>query len=239
VFTLAVALVALVAGAVASVVGFGIGSMLTPLASVKLGVQTAVVVVSVPHFAATVLRAWRLRRDVDRVVLVRFGIASAAGGLAGALLHDRLRSPSLAIVFGCLLVFAGLMGVTGLAKRMRFGRKTAFVAGVLSGGFGGLVGNQGGIRSAALLGFDIRREAFVATATAVGVIVDLARMPVYLATSGGAIAREWKLVAIATAAVLVGTLAGERVLRRTPERVFRFVVSAVVLALGVVMLVRG
>ena len=237
-FTIAVAVVALGAGAVASVVGFGIGSMLTPLVGAQVGLRAAVVVVSVPHFAATVLRAWRLRRAVDRVVLVRFGLASAAGGLAGALLHERLQSPALALVFGGLLVFAGAMGVSGLSKRMRFGRRVAFLAGALSGGFGGLVGNQGGIRSAALLGFDLPREAFVATATAVGVIVDLARMPVYLATSAGAIAASWRLVLAATAAVLAGTLLGERVLRRIPESVFRFVVSAVVLALGVVIILR-
>ena len=236
--TWAVAAVALLAGAVASVAGFGIGSLLTPLVGLRLGVQAAVVVVAIPHFAATVLRAWRLRRAIDRVVLVRFGLASAAGGLAGALLHDRAKSPALAIVFGCLLVFAGLMGVTGLAKRMRFGRRTAWIAGVLSGGFGGLVGNQGGIRSAALLGFDVSREAFVATGTAVGVIVDLARLPVYLATSGRAVAESWPLVLAATAAVLVGTLAGERVLRRLPESVFRAVVSSIILALGVFMLFR-
>ena len=237
-FVLAAAAVALVAGAVASVAGFGIGSLLTPLFASRLGVQAAVVVVSVPHFAATVLRAWRLRASIDRTVLVRFGVASAAGGLAGALLHGRIHSPALGVVFGCLLVFAGLMGATGLSKKMRFGRRTAWLAGVVSGGFGGLVGNQGGIRSAALLGFDVSREAFVATGTAVGVVVDLARLPVYLATGWRDVARAWPLALATTASVLVGTLAGEKVLRRIPEAAFRTVVSLVIAALGVFMLVR-
>ena len=35
-----------------------------------------------------------------------------------------------------------------------------------------------------MLGFDVPRHAFVATATAVGLIVDGARMPVYLVTEG-------------------------------------------------------
>jgi uncharacterized membrane protein YfcA len=235
-FVIIVAALAVVAGAIASVAGFGIGSILTPVVALRLGLAQAVAVVSLPHFAATVLRAWRLREDVSREVLLRFGIASAVGGLTGAVLHEKLNGSALGVVFGCLLVFAGAMGVTGLSKKLRFGHRTAWIAGIASGAFGGLVGNQGGIRSAALLGFDIEREAFVATGTAVGVVVDLARLPVYLAKEGDAILAAWLLVIGATIGVLVGTVVGERLLRRIPENAFRAVVSTIILALGIAVL---
>lgn len=228
-----VALLAAVAGAVASVAGFGIGSILTPLLAVRSDARLAVALVALPHFAGTLLRFYRLRAHVDRKVFFGFGLASALGGLAGALLHAELHSRALGVVFGCLLVFAGITGVTGLAAKMRFGRRAAWVAGVLSGGFGGLVGNQGGIRSAALLGFDVPRDAFVATATAIGVVVDLARLPVYFATQGDAILASWRVVAVATAGVLLGTIFGAGLLRRIPEKTFKTVVSAIILALGV------
>ena len=115
----------------------------------------------------------------------RFGIFSAAGGLAGMVLNARIQSPLLSVVFGALLIFAGASGLTALAEKMHFGRNIAWIAGGTSGFFGGLVGNQGGIRSAALLGFDVSKEAFVATATAVALIVDGARMPVYFVTQTG------------------------------------------------------
>ncbi len=76
---------------------------------------------------------------------------------------------------------------------MRFGRKPAWIAGALSGIFGGLVGDREGIRSAALLGFDIRRDAFVATATAIALLVDVFRMPVYAATQWRPILSAWPL----------------------------------------------
>jgi uncharacterized membrane protein YfcA len=113
-----------------------------------------------------------------------------------------------------------------------------WVAGAVSGFLGGLVGNQGGIRSAAMLGFDVPRHAFVATATAVGVIVDAARVPVYLATQGQEIAGLWPFLLAATAGAVVGTLAGERLLRRIPEPVYRRLVAGLVLALGLFMLFR-
>ena len=63
-------------------------------------------------------------------------------------------------------------------------------------------------------------------------------MPVYLATQGEEIARLWPFLAAATAGAVVGTLAGERLLRRIPEPVYRRLVAGLVLALGVFMLVR-
>src|SRR5438094_552361 len=137
---------------------------------------------AISHFLATAQRFWMLRRHVDRTVLLRFGIASVAGGLAGALAHTKISSGLLSVIFGTLLIFAGISEFTGWMKRVRWGHTAAWISGILSGALGGLVGNQGGIRSAALLGFDVPKQSFVATATAIGLFVDAARLPVYLAT---------------------------------------------------------
>jgi len=238
-FGLIVAAAAALAGAVASIVGFGIGSLLTPLFAVRMGTQLAVAAVSIPHFLATALRFWRLRSHVDRRVLVSFGATSAAGGLTGALLHSYATNRALSVAFGVILLFVGASEMTGLARRMRFHGPVAWIAGAASGLFGGLVGNQGGIRSAALLGFDVDKQAFVATATAIGLIVDGARMPVYFVTQLHALANVWPLIVLASAGTLVGTIGGVRVLGRIPERVFRRIVAALLLALGAYMTFVG
>jgi uncharacterized membrane protein YfcA len=237
-FLLLVGIVAVAAGAVASVSGFGIGSLLTPVLSMRVGTKLAVAAVSVPHLVATALRLWIMRRHVDRRLLWSFGLMSAAGGLTGALLHAYADSPALTVIFGGLLIFTGVMGLTGFSKRLRFRGWAAWVAGGVSGVLGGMVGNQGGIRSAAMLGFDVPRHAFVATSTAVGLIVDLARMPVYLATQSEEIAGMWPALAAATAGAVLGTVLGERILRRVPESIYSKVVAGLVLSLGIFMLVR-
>jgi uncharacterized membrane protein YfcA len=234
-----IVLVAMIAGAIASVAGFGVGSLLTPLVGLYVDLKVAVAVVSIPHFISTALRYWMLRKHVEWRVLWSFGLTSAAGGLCGAYLGTFMSSPILTAVLGVLLVFAGVMGVTGFASKMRFSGWVAWGAGAVSGVFGGLVGNQGGIRSAALMGFDIRKEAFVATATAVGLLVDGARMPVYFFTQWSDIAAAWPYVIAATIGVVIGTLVGERVLRRIPEKTFRTIVSAIILVLGVALLIQA
>lgn len=227
------------AGAIASVSGFGIGSLLTPLLALRVGTKLAVAAVSLPHFAATFLRFWMMRKHIDRPLLLSFGLMSAAGGLTGALLNAYAGSPALTWIFGALLIFTGSMGLTGVSDKLRFHGWVAWAAGALSGALGGLVGNQGGIRSAAMLGFAVPRQAFVATATAVGVIVDCARMPVYLVTQTRDLARLWPALLIASAGALVGTLAGRRLLERVPERLYKRLVAALVLCLGAFMLLRA
>lgn len=232
------AAVGIVAGAIAAVSGFGIGSLLTPVLSLHVGTKLAVAAVSVPHLAATAFRFYLMRKHVDRQLLWSFGVMSAGGGLTGALASIFAESPMLTLVFSGLLIFTGAMGLTGLSQRLQFRGWAAWVAGFVSGALGGLVGNQGGIRSAAMLGFGVQRHAFVATATAVGLIVDGARMPVYLATQASEMVKMWPILVSATVGAMIGTVAGERVLRRIPEPIYRRLVSALVLGLGLFMLLR-
>jgi uncharacterized protein len=237
-FSVVVFLVAVLAGAVAGLSGFGIGSLLTPLLATTMGAKTAIAAVSVPHFIATAVRFWSLRKHVDRRVLVHFGIASAAGGLIGALFQAEASSPILSAVFGVLLLFAGISGLAGWTDRMRFRRDTAWVAGTLSGLFGGLVGNQGGIRSAALLSFQMEKQSLVATATATGIIIDFARMPVYIATQAQAMISAKVEIIVALIGCLAGTFWGVRVLERISPRRYKQALSLLICALGVYMILK-
>jgi uncharacterized protein len=234
-----VALVGFLAGGIASIAGFGIGSLLTPLFAYRVGTKLAVAAVSIPHFAATAYRCWLLRKSVDRRTLISFGITSAAGGLVGALLNAYSSNPVLTIIFGALLIFVSLSEFSGFAHRLRFSGTIAWLAGGVSGLLGGLVGNQGGIRSAALLGFDLNTEAFVATATAIGVVVDFARMPVYIIKEGRDLLNLWLPIAIAIVATIIGTILGKRYLLRLSQVVFRRTVAGLLLLLGVYMLLKG
>jgi uncharacterized membrane protein YfcA len=194
-------------------------------------------VVSVPHVIGTAVRLALLEsRRVDRRVFWSFGLTSAAGGLAGALLHEWASSRWLSALFGLLLLLVAITEFSGLSRRLRLTGPAAWIAGSLSGLLGGLVGNQGGIRSAALLGFDLPRQTMVATATAVALLVDGARVPVYLMAQGAEMIERWPAVTAAAAGVVFGTVLGHRILRAIPEALFRRVLAVLLAALGVVML---
>ena len=227
-----VLIAAIIAGAIASVAGFGIGSVLTPTLAVGAGFKVAVASVSIAHFIGTAFRCWLLRSHIDWAILRSFGVMSAAGGLVGALLNSFSSSPYLGFLLAALLLFVGISGLTGLSKRMEFKGPWAWIAGGISGFLGGLVGNQGGLRSGAMLGLNVSKAAFVATATATGVIVDIVRMPVYIVTESDALWKQRWIILIASAGVLVGTEVGWHLLKKIPENVFRIVISILLLALA-------
>ncbi len=86
---------------------------------------------------------------------------------------------------------------------------------------------------------DLEGATFVATATAIGVSVDAVRMPISFATASRQIFAAWPALIVAIIGVVIGTLASERVLRSIPERLFRETVSAILLAIGLVLLVTN
>ena len=238
-YLIAVLTVAILAGATASVVGFGIGSLLTPLLAFRYGMPAAVAAVTIPHAVATALRCWRLRAAVDRRVLVRFGLLSAAGGLLGALLYTRLGGALLTRILGALLILTAAAHLGGLARRWHPHGPLVGLLGFGSGFFGGVAGNQGGLRAAALGAFGLAPAAFVATSTATGLLVDAARTPVYLWQAGDLLVRLWPVLTTATAGVVVGTLAGERVLLGLSTERFGRIVATAIGVLGIWLLARG
>ncbi len=230
---------AVAGGAVAAVSGFGIGSLLTPFLLLSFPAAEAVAIVAVPHAVATTVRFWRLRADVDRPTFRQFGIASAVGGLVGAGLQPVLGSGALTLVLAALLLAAG---GSELLKRPVPLPTTPFwrlAGGTLSGVFGGLVGNQGGIRSAALLGFQLQTKALVATATASALLVDAARVPIYLWLRSDVLAATTTLWLAGTVGVVVGTFLGVPILGRIPPALYRQIVGFLLVTLGFTLAVAS
>lgn len=238
-FLLAIFAVGVLSGGTAAVVGFGIGSLLTPLLILRLSPELAVAVVALPHLLATAVRYVRHAPAVHRPTFYRFGLWSAGGGLIGALLQAAFSAPALLGVLGALLVATGLASLTGNFGARRPASPVALGLGLLSGLFGGLAGNQGGLRAAGLLAFDLAPRAFLATSTAVALLVDLARTPVYLLRAGPAL---WSLalpIAVASAGCLLGTVWGERLLAGLSPDTYRRLVGAGVCAVGLWLLSRA
>jgi uncharacterized membrane protein YfcA len=111
---LAVAALGVLGGAVAAVSGFDIGSLLTPVLLLTVPAAEAVAIVALPHVVATTLRLWSLRRDIDWPTFRQFGLASAAGGLAGAGLQPVLGSGVLTLVLALLVVLGVSLAVAAL-----------------------------------------------------------------------------------------------------------------------------
>ena len=214
-------------------IGFGIGSLLTPLLVTQMRPDVAVAVVALPHLIATAIRFFQHRAAIDRSVLRRFGIPSALGGLTGALLQTQMNSGALILILGLLLIATGAMNLFGRLRQLKPGPRLATFLGLLSGIFGGIAGNQGGLRAAGLSAFDLEPRVFLATSTAVALMIDAARTPVYLARVPNELIALATPIAVAAAGCIAGTIAGEKLFLRIPASAYRRIVGAGVAAVGV------
>ena len=239
IFLFGVFVLAVLSGGTAAVAGFGIGSLLTPALAASFGTSTAVAAVAIPHAAATALRCWRLRSNIEWNVVRSFGLLSATGGLIGALLYTRFSNAALTLTLGLLLLSTAVATIVDLPARVRVRGAVVGGLGLLSGLFGGLAGNQGGLRAAAMLSLALPPVSYVATATATAMLVDLVRTPIYVWRAGGVLASLITPLAVATIGVLIGTVLGERILFGLSIRQFRYAIAVLIGLLGVWLVVQG
>jgi uncharacterized membrane protein YfcA len=210
---------------------------MTPFFALSVGMPLAVAAVSIPHAIATALRCWRLRGFVSLPVLRSFGVWSAIGGLLGAVLFTRTSSRALGGILGLLLIATSLAAIVG--ARWKPPARAASPLGFGSGLFGGLAGNQGGLRAAALLTFSLTPVEFVATSTAVGLLIDAARLPVYLWQGSVGLMNLAGPIAIGTVGVVIGTLLGERILLGLGAERFKRIIGLLIGGLGTWLLFQA
>ena len=157
---------------------------------------------------------------------------SAAGVLGGELPYSRLGPSSLTGIRGGPLILTAFAQLSAWSRRWYTRGALVSAFGPLSRFFGGVAGNQGGLRAAALTTFRLSPDGFVATATATHLLVDLARTPIYLRSTGPDLLRLALPIGIAAMGVLIGTLAGERFLLGPSPRRFGHIVEVAIGLLG-------
>ncbi|MBI2181632.1 MAG: sulfite exporter TauE/SafE family protein [Deltaproteobacteria bacterium] len=232
-----ISLAALLVAAMVLMSGFGLGTLLTPLFVLFYDIKIAVLLVAVVHFSNNLFKLGLFFRHLDLAILKRFGALSIAGAFVGSLLQAELQSGTLKIGLGILLVILGT--VEFLPPRFSWSLPKRFdpLGGFLSGLLGGVLGNQGAVRSAYLLNYSLSKEAFVATATIIACLIDATRIPIYLLSYSSEIAMGWPYLAATTLAAFLGTLIGKWLLDIVSLGAFRRVVAGSVVVVGVAMAV--
>lgn len=234
--------------------GFGLGTLLMPVAALFFPVDVAIAMTAVVHLANNAFKGILLGRRAHLGVVLRFGLPAVAAALAGALLLGQISNASALVeyeAFGRPLTITALRLVVGLLILLfvalesspRFARaavdaKWLPLGGVISGFFGGLSGHQGAFRSMFLLKAGLDKQQFVATGVLVAIGVDLARSAIYgwnFMESKSEI--EWPLVGAASLAAFLGAYLGAKVLEKVTLEVVRRIVSTllVLIALGLVL----
>ena len=223
--------VALFASGLTFFSGFGLGTILLPVFALFFPVEVAIALTAIVHFLNNVFKFFLVGKNVDKQVLLRFGIPAIAAAFLGAYLLNYLSEmkpfyeygfsgksfqiTAIKVIIAVLLIFFALFDLIPRLKNLQFGKKYLPLGGLVSGFFGGLSGHQGALRSAFLIRAGLSKEAFIATGLAIACLIDISRLSVYsehIIKNNESL--NWNLVILATLSAFAGAFLGNKLLKK-------------------------
>lgn len=175
--------------------GFGVGTILVPIFAIFFPIPMAISSVAIIHLLNNLFKVVLVGKFANRNVVIKFGIPAAITSIAGALtLSYFVKFPPLfsykiyslemnvtiiGLVLGTLIVISSLFELIPKFSTFSISSKYIVLGGMLSGFFGGLMGNQGIMRAAFLIKVGLNQAQYIGTSAVCSIIVDTSRIFVY------------------------------------------------------------
>lgn len=247
-----VAITSLIAATLTFFCGFGLGTILMPVATIFFPVEVAISITAIVHLANNLFKAGLVVRYASWSISLRFGIPALFASFLGAVVLLKLGAlptayevafmgvshqvSAVKFVTGVVILAFTLLEIIPSFNRMTVGPRYLLLGGILSGFFGGLSGLQGALRSMFLLKAGLSKQAFVGTGALIAVLVDIARLSVYGWTTTLTGISEPVLVGVACVSAFVGSFFGSRLIQKVTYRGVQLLVSVMLVAISFALL---
>ncbi|MDO8462014.1 MAG: sulfite exporter TauE/SafE family protein [Deltaproteobacteria bacterium] len=193
----------------------------------------AIFLVAIIHWFGNIWKVALFRSGFNLRLLVLFGAVGLVTSYLGAYISLGANEEMLLRILGMFLVGYALFLVFQSKFKIPAGNLTALSGGALSGFFAGIFGIGGAIRSAFLSAFDLPKAVFIATAGAIGLLVDSTRIITYF-TGGATLPKElWYGLLLFIPISFVGAQIAKRIVDKIPQDKFRIFVALFLLVIGV------
>lgn len=242
--------------------GFGLGTLMLPVFSLFFDLPVAVGATAIVHLANNLFKFALVAKFIHLPTLLRFGIPAmlfaALGGYLLTLIDDvdvvatyqlfeqEISVTSLKIVIGSLMILFAWVDLDPRFDRLNIQAKYLPIGGVLSGFFGGLSGHQGAFRAAFLSKSGLSKEQFIGTSNAVSLIVDFARLFIYLYLTSALTGKENKfqaalsdgqeLLLVGIVFAFFGTYFGKQLVKKTTIKGIQRTVGVLLFLMGTLMI---
>jgi hypothetical protein len=225
-------LLALLSEIIGTVGGFGSSVFFVPVAGLFFDLHTVLALTALLHVFSNISKLWLFRGNINRRLLLLFGIPSVALVWVGAQLTAHISSETATLLLGISIILLSTLLLIMPKLKLKPVAGTAIVTGGTAGFFAGLVGTGGAIRGLGLAAFGLGKEAFIATSAAIDMGVDLLRAVVYLQfdylPDSGLI---WVPVLLVVA--WVGSWMGKKLVMRLEETFWRKLLLVLLLLVGI------
>lgn len=235
--------------------GFGLGTLLMPVLALFFPVTVAVAATGVVHGLNNIFKVSLLWPHIRWDIVLRFGVPAVLAAFVGAWTLTRLSTGEplavwsamgrdfeitpVKLTIGALIAVFALIELSPGMKKLSAPASMLPVGGLISGFFGGLSGHQGALRTVFILPLGLRPEPFAATQSAIGTLVDLARVAVYsvlIFSQPTALGVPWAVVALATLCAFAGSFIGRRLLTKVTVSGIQIVAGILLLGVSVALM---
>jgi uncharacterized protein len=231
-------LAALVASTLAAVTGFGGAAVLLPVLVAAFGMRDAVPILTVAQLIGNGSRVWFNRNELNWKVVGWFALGGVPLALAGGYLFAVAPLHALTRMLGVFLLLIVLLR----HARPHWSRTfpTPVFAGIGAGSslLSALMGSVGPLMAPFFLAYGLVKGAYIGTEALSTVVMHVTKLIAY--RQAAVLSGMDALIGLALGPVMVfGSFLGKRVLDRLPEKVFVLMIEFVLLAAGVMFLLRG
>lgn len=235
--TLAILIVVIVASVVGTMTGFGLSTIMVPVMILFYPMPQTLLFVGAIHWFGDLWKLILFREGIRWRLILSFGLPGIVATVFGARLVFAVPGPALYRILGLfLIVYVGFL-IARSAFRIGQTTATAVTGGAISGFFAGVFGMGGAIRSLFLSAFDLPKAIYLATAGAIALAVDTARVATYI-SQGTRLEPQllWGMLLFVPASFF-GARIAKQFVDRIPQRHFRKVVAAFLFVIGLRLLI--
>ena len=227
-----ISLLTLIAATIGTITGFGTSTLMIPVLVIFFPPVEAIFLVAIIHWFGNIWKVALFRSGFNLRLLVLFGVVGLVTSYIGAYISLGANEEILLRVLGAFLAGYALFVAFQSKFKIPASNLTALSGGALSGFFAGMFGIGGAIRSAFLSAFDLPKAVFIATAGAIGLLVDSTRIITYF-TGGATLPRElWYGLILFIPVSFLGAQIAKKIIDRIPQNKFRTVIAIFLLAVG-------
>jgi uncharacterized membrane protein YfcA len=224
--------VTFLAATVNSIAGFGAATFTTPLLALIIDIKQTIILIGFFHGFSSLSKVIQLRHFVDVPTVLWYGIPAVVTAVVGAYLLDVVAPGIIGLGLGMFLILFAVTSLFNVSWRLPHNRPVLVTGGIVTGFVTGLIGLGGAIRGAFLYSMQPKKEAYIATSSAIALGIDFARTVTYL-VRGTLESRYYWFIPVLLAIAFAGTWLGVKLLRWLPESIVKRVVLVMLLFVSV------
>src|SRR3989344_2155586 len=159
--------------------GFGTSTIMVPILALFLPPIEAIFLVAIIHWFGDLWKIMLFRSGINLKLIALFSASGILTSFAGAYITIGANQDILLRFLGTFTCLYAIFLLIEKKFKIPASSTVALGGGALSGFFAGMFGVGGAIRGAFLSAFDLPKAVYIATAGAIGIIVDSTRIIAY------------------------------------------------------------